>query len=171
MPLRCESAAKRGLTLLEFLFAISILAIAILGVAGMFPAAFRSVVQGGNLTKATVLARSMVETLRAEPFATLDAYNAFDTRDPLSGYRCPVTVASTHPSFNRMSMKCDVSGDGALETGQGLPHGYAMVMVACVDASGLTGACASTDLRQVTVTVFWEPQAARSVQLVTYRAR
>ena len=43
-----------GLTLIEVLFALSVLAFALLGVAGMFPSAMRSVSVGGQMTKATI---------------------------------------------------------------------------------------------------------------------
>jgi Tfp pilus assembly protein PilV len=169
--MNARRCGRAGITLVEFLFAVSVLAVAALGIAGMFPAAFRSVVHGGNVTKAAVLAGSVVETLRTERFDNLVAYNGFDTRNPITGYQCPVTVTSTDPRFNTMSMKCDISADAALETGKGLPDGYAIVGVACLNASGTAGPCASTDLRRLTVTVFWEPMGARSVQVVSYVVR
>jgi hypothetical protein len=77
--------------MIEFLFAVTITAFVGLGVASMFPAALRSVMRGGNLSKATALAREMAEMIQTEPFDTLlttpsagnswTGYNNFDTRN------------------------------------------------------------------------------------------
>ncbi|MBI2458906.1 MAG: hypothetical protein HYV46_22590, partial [candidate division NC10 bacterium] len=74
-----------GLTLIEFLFAISITAITGLGVAGMFPAALRSVVTGGQTTKATVLAQEMADMIRADTFSNVSSYNSLTTTTTCSG--------------------------------------------------------------------------------------
>ena len=49
---RRRRTGKAGLTMVELLFAVSILAFVTLGVAGMFPAAYSSVLRGGQVTKA-----------------------------------------------------------------------------------------------------------------------
>lgn len=155
-----------GLTLVEFLFAVSVTAIAGLGVAGMFPAALRSVVTGGQVTKATVLAQEMVDMIRADSFANVYNYN---NTDVTSTFTCS---SSGTVCTNRLKWKNDIQAADAQTTGQGLPDGKGTVSVACVNPDGTNKTCSSSDdLRRVTVTVTWDREGSRSVSLVTYVAR
>ena len=171
--------AAAGLTLIEFLFAISIMAVAALGVAGMFPAALRSVVTGGNTTKATALAREMAEMIRADA-ARPEMWGEPNTPNLISvhngtntstmTYNCLTGTPSTRSPQEKW--KCDLAATAAQDSGSGLPAGYGTVAVACINPSGtvIAGTCL-TDLRRVTVTVFWERNASRSVSVVTNVAR
>ena len=154
-----------GFTLIEFLFAVSITAITGLGVAGMFPAALRSVVTGGQTTKATVLAQGMADMIRADTFSNVSSYNSLTTTTTCSGTDTICT--------NKTKWKNDMLAAEAQTTGQGLPAGYGTVAVVCVNADGTTNATSPcpTDLRRVTVTVTWDRQGSRSVSLVTYVAQ
>ncbi len=159
-----------GLTLVELLFAISVTAMTGLGVAGMFPAAFRSVVSGGQVTKATILAQAMVDMIRNDPFDTLvSRYNGFDTRGLTVA--CPVAPGGFDPAYNKKKWTCDLLATTAQSSGRGLPSGFGTVSVACLNADGTSGTCNSTDLRLVTVVVTWGSQGSRSVSLVSYVAR
>jgi Tfp pilus assembly protein PilV len=161
---------RAGLTLVELLFAISVTAMTGLGVAGMFPAAFRSVVSGGQVTKATILAQAMVDMIRNDPFDTLvSRYHGFDSRGLT--VTCPVAPSGFDPAYNKKKWTCDLLASTAQSSGRGLPSGYGTVSVACLNADGTSGACSSTDLRLVTVVVTWGGQGSRSVSLVTYVAR
>ena len=167
---RCAGLA--GLTLIEFLFAISVTAITALGIAGMFPAALRSVVSGGQVTKATVLAQAMADAIRNDPFDTLvTRYNGFNTNN--LSVTCPLTVTGYDPDFNKMKWKCDLVASEAQISGRGLPAAYGTIAVACLNANGTTNTTVPcpTDLRRMRVTVTWDRQGARSVSLVTYVAR
>ncbi len=169
LPVRTgRRLGRAGLTLIEFLFAISITAFTGLGVAGMFPAALRSVVTGGQMTKATMLAQEMADMIRADTFANVSAYNSTDTRPSLT---CP-TPASTDCT-NKLKWKNDILATTAQSTGRGLPEGYGTVAVVCVNPDGTTNGTSPcpTDLRRVTVTVTWDRQGSRFVSLVTYVAR
>jgi type IV pilus modification protein PilV len=154
-----------GLTLVEFLFAVSVTAIAGLGVAGMFPAALRSVVTGGQVTKATVLAREMADMIRADTFSKVSSYNGLDTQNTCTGTSTLCT--------NTTKWTNDILAATAQTTGQGLPSGRGTVSVVCVNADGTSKTCddANDDLRRVTVTVMWDRDGSRSVSLVTYVAR
>ncbi|MBI3085299.1 MAG: hypothetical protein HYY88_06180 [candidate division NC10 bacterium] len=155
-----------GLTLIEFLFAISITAITGLGVAGMFPAALRSVVTGGQTTKATVLAQEMADMIRADSFANVYSYN---NTDVTSTFTCS---SSGTVCTNRLKWKSDLLAAEAQTTGQGLPNARGTVSVVCVNPDGTNKTCSSSDdLRRVTVTVMWDREGSRSVSLVTYVAR
>jgi Tfp pilus assembly protein PilV len=175
--------AREGLTLVEVLIATSVIAFAALGVASMFPAAFNSVLAGGQVTKATMLAQAMIDMIKSEPFDVLQSrYDGLNTA-ALTGMTCPAELhAFSSPddyrqNFNKMKWWCDLQPSAAqdvgqsLPLGQGLPAGYGAVSVECVDASGATGACSATDVRRVTVTVFWGLNGSRSVGLVANVAR
>ena len=168
-----------GLTLIEVLFAVSILAFALLGVAGMFPSAMRSVHSGGQMTKATVLARGMIDMIRADTFDSLvSRYDGFDTSTLT--VTCPVTPPtpfSPDPDYNKRKSTCNIAASGTLDTGQGLPGGRGTIAVTCVDFDTTSpfkeksdSGC-TKDTRKVTVTVTWTAQASRSASLVTYVTR
>jgi Tfp pilus assembly protein PilV len=156
----------------EFLIATSIVSFAMLGVASMFPAAMRSVIAGGEMTKATMLAQEMTDIIRSEPFEVLAArYNNVNT-GALS-VSCPLDEAGTPPPYPDYTLKrwaCDLQMSGARDSGRGLPGAYGQVSVACVDASGAAVACPSS-LQRVTVTVFWGEMVSRSVSLISHVAR
>lgn len=179
-----------GLTLVEFLFATSVIAFVGLGVAGMFPAALRSVVTGGQVSKATMLAQEMVDMIRTESFSVLNlqptqnGYNGLDTRTvsqnmTSNNITCPVAPptppANYNPQFNPRKWTCDLVATGSQTTGRGLPYGYGTVSVSCLNPNGSlnvgAGTACPTDLQRVTVTVTWNPQGASSVSLITHVAR
>ncbi len=159
-----------GLTLLEFLFAVSIITFALLGVAGMFPSALRSVVGGGQMTKATVLAEAMIDMMRNDPFDILvSRYDRFDSRDLAA--TCPVVPSGEAAASTKQKWTCDILATGAQDSGRGLPDGYGTVGVICANADGTIGSCSSTALRRLTVTVTWGRGGSFSSSLVTYVAR
>jgi len=169
-----STAPRRGVTLIELLFAASIMAITLLGVAGMFPAALRAVTEGGHQTKAMALAQMMIEAIRSEPFDLLiDRYAAFDTRQELPGYTCPIASQSTDASYAKMRLKCELSWTPVQESGQGLPDGYAVVAVRCLDPDGnVNGALpCPTELREVRVTVSWGQAGGKAITLLSHVAR
>ena len=165
-------AKPQGLTVVEFLIATAIAAFAMLGVAAMFPAALRTVIRGGEMTKAIVLAQEMTDIVRSEPFDILQTrYGDLDTRN-VSG-SCPLNETALPPPYDdytKMKWKCDLLVTGARDSGRGLPGAYGRVTVQCVDASGAAAACTSS-LRRVTVTVQWGESGSKSVSMVTNVAR
>ena len=181
---------RPGLTLLEILFAIVVMAVALLGVASMFPAALRSVMTGGQTSKATMLAREMIEMIQVDAFDNLDTnYQGFSTSSLMPGlmenppaFTCPVKTppapgAFVGPEYSKRKWTCDMlivgANSGTPDAGQGLPEGVGTIHVDCVDPSGTINSTAPcpTEIRQVTVTVTWNSRGARSVSLVTYVAK
>jgi Tfp pilus assembly protein PilV len=175
-------SGPRGLTLIEFLFAVSITAFVGLGVASMFPAALRSVMSGGNVSKATALAREMAEMIRTEPFDTLltipnagnnwTGYNGFDTRN--LSVTCPVSAPQAgttayDAAYLKKKWECDMEPDGTLATGKGVPAGYGTVIISCLNLDGSVNSTSPcpTDVRRVTVTITWDRDGARSITLTT----
>ena len=74
----------RGLTLVEILIAVTIMAVGVLGMLGMFHAGYNTVGGGGRSTMALTAARQMLEDVRLVPFANLPNLNGpagtgFDT--------------------------------------------------------------------------------------------
>lgn len=169
---------RAGLTLVETLIAVSILAFALLGVAGMFPSAMRSVQSGGQTTKATMLAREMIDMIRADAFTNVVSYNNFDTSTLT--VTCPVAQtippATPDPNYNKKKWTCDIAASGTLTTGQGLAGGRGTVSVACVNfntaspfkETSITCPGSPPTTTKVTVTLTWGPQQSYSVSLVTY---
>ncbi len=167
-----RSGGGRGLTIVEFLIATSIAAFALLGVASMFPAALRTVIRGGETTKATLLAQEMADIIRSEPFDVLVArYDNLNTQT--LAVSCPLDETSAPPPYDDYTKKkwaCDLFPTGAQDSGQGLPGASGRVRVECVDATGAVVACPA-GLRRVTVSVFWGGSAPRSVSVISNVAR
>jgi prepilin-type N-terminal cleavage/methylation domain-containing protein len=61
----------RGFTMLEVLIAASLLGTAMLALASMFPIGFLNVNYGGDMSRATHMARQKIEELRNVPFTAL----------------------------------------------------------------------------------------------------
>ncbi len=136
----------------------------------MFPSAFRSVVSGGQMSKATVLAGAMIDMIRNDPFDSLESrYNHFDTRD--LAVTCPVIPSANDVAYNKKKWTCDILATDAQSSGRGLPDGYGAVGVTCVNADGTNGSCSNTDLRRLMVTVRWGRGGSWSLSLVTYVAQ
>jgi len=169
---------RLGLTLVEVIFAIAIVGLAVLAIAGMFPTALRTVIAGGRESQATALARGMMDMLRSESVDRLAAapptgYNGFTTASLTPA--CPVTPpASPDPDYAKNRWTCEVRGPGSLGN-PGLPSGVGTVSVTCLDGNMNTVACgSSTDLRRIAVTVSWGEGlgwGTRAITLVTYVAR
>lgn len=144
---------EKGLTMPEILIAASILTVALLAMAGMFPTAFQNVKAGGQMTKATAIAQKMMEFLRNQSFSSLPNYNNLDTRN-----------CNTLTSGSPQRTACEAWRDNDLtfsSDGRGLPSGSGSIAVSSP----------AMDLRQVTVTVGWtERTGSKTVTLVTYVA-
>jgi prepilin-type N-terminal cleavage/methylation domain-containing protein len=76
------SDGGRGFTLVEILIGITILTIALLAIAAMFPMAFMAVHESGKSTMTLTAARQMMEDVRSIPFDELINLNGFDTANP-----------------------------------------------------------------------------------------
>jgi type II secretory pathway pseudopilin PulG len=190
---RRRRTGKAGLTLIELLFAVSILAFVTLGVAGMFPAAYRSVLRGGQVTKAVQLAQSMADMIRMEPFDDLltvptaanyyKGFNGYDSRSHPPSVACPYPDPTQRfqpfspdgydPGHNKKKWRCSLLSDAGDVSGQGLPGGYGTVAVACLNPDGTVNATnpCSTGLLRVSITVNWQSGPSRSVVVTTNVAR
>ena len=139
------------MTLIEILLAATVLVVALLGMAGMFPVAYQNIKFGGQMSKATALAQEMMEILRNESFTNLDSYKDLNTSACGSGTDSIAT--------NCRKWRDDINAVG-------LPSGSGSIDIC-------TTSCTSTDdLAQVTVAVDWtERTGSKKVELVTYVAQ
>ena len=71
-----------GLTLIEIVIGMAVLALGLLGIAGMVGTGYVNANAGGKTTMALTAARQVVEDMRALPFANLINLNGFDTTNP-----------------------------------------------------------------------------------------
>jgi len=173
----------RGLTLIEFLFATSVMAFVLLGVAAMFPAAFRTVVSGGQDSKAFAFIQEMMEMIALEPFDDIivepsstngyKGYKGFNSKTTISQNSCPPATGVFDPSYNKRKWKCDLVAETAQASGKGLAGGFGTVAVTCVNADGSVNSSTPcpTDLRRVVVTVTWGGQVPRTLSQTTNVAR
>lgn len=151
-----------GLTLIEILFAMIILAMGIIGMASMFPLAYVNVDSGGKQTGATALAQSFLEELR-----TIGANDFAGMADdfPTGFHGMNTTACGANAICTAWRDNLDLANGGQLEQGAGT------VTITCQDGSGAAAACvpAGTDwLATLAVTVSWvEDRGPRTVTLVT----
>lgn len=146
-----------GFTLVELLIAMTILSVALLGIAGMFPAAHQHLRMGSDVTKATALAQQMIETLRDQPVTAVSRYDAADTR---ASTTFPQDDPADTPPFRGASLltRWQQAIAAAPELG-GLYQGWGRIAVAPLDRN----------LLSVTVTVGWAASPAdRTIQLTTF---
>ncbi len=71
-----------GFTLLEVLMGATILAVALLAMAAMFPVGYTNITEAGKMTMAITGARQVFEEISALPFDNIINLDGFDTLDP-----------------------------------------------------------------------------------------
>ena len=92
---------ERGVTLVELLVAIMLLAIALTGLASSYPLAMQAVAGGGYQTAATLLAQQCIELAKTMPYDRLpiDLVSACPASPPgYAGFTRAVTVTAANPT-------------------------------------------------------------------------
>jgi Tfp pilus assembly protein PilV len=92
----------RGLTVIETLVAASVVLVALVAVASMFPTASFNVTEGGRMSRAAALAQGALEAAKNTPFASL-ASGACSGATVPTGYTCAQTVTLSGASPNRVA--------------------------------------------------------------------
>jgi len=141
-----------GFTLTEVLIAASILVVAVLGIAALFPVAHKNIFSASEETKAATLAQDIMEQIR----------NAPSFNDMLSFADSPPAGAtSPRPAYvtaQRAAWSTKVAN--AAPNGEGLPAGNGAI--------GITTTGASPHRRAtITVTMDWRGRNCPPVSLVT----
>lgn len=91
---------ERGVTLLELMVAMLLLAIALIGLAASFPLAMYGVTTGGYQTTATLLAQEGMELAKATPYGSLPTLDtgSFVAVPEFPGFARRITVAPGTPT-------------------------------------------------------------------------
>lgn len=96
---------EQGLTLIEVVVAVLILAVALLGLAAAFPLARLAVHEGGQLSTGAALASDVIEQMKQRRFADITAANF-----PNQGYG----AIGGFPPYRRDVAIVDTTVDGVL---------------------------------------------------------
>ncbi len=150
MTMRRLIRSNKGLTLLEVLISAAILAVSLLAIAAMFPAAMGAMEGAGDERRAYAVGQGMLERIRGTAaFGDILLYNGQST--------AALTITgSAVVDANLTTWKQDIEQ----VPGSGLPQGVGTITVTVV---GITPARLAT----ITVTVQWSNQRRISAVLIT----
>ncbi|MES9857031.1 MAG: type IV pilus modification protein PilV [Sedimenticola sp.] len=154
-----QRGKQGGMSLLEVLIAVVVLAIGLLGLAGLQVRGLRNVSETGTHAQAVILANELVERIH------LNSVNASDYTTLPSSCTSPSTTKDIDYCEVLMKARGDLNGDGTTDSGgirllREYPSTSLFSIAAC-------GGCGSTGL--YTLTVSWaEKDLAGIDQTVTY---
>src|SRR3990172_2567094 len=107
---------ERGVTLVELLVAMMLLAIALAGLAASYPLAMQAVTGGGYQTAATLLAQQCIELAKNMPYDRLPVDlvpNCPTSPTGYSAYTRTVTVTAASPTATSTTVDVLVTYGGA----------------------------------------------------------
>lgn len=144
--------SNKGLTLLEVMISASILAVSLLAIAAVFPAAMGAMEGAGEERRAYAVAQGMLERIQGTAaFENVLQYNGQSTAQAT-----PFLTGSAVVDANLTAWKQEIEQ----VPGSGLPQGVGTITVTVV---GVTPARLGT----ITVTVQWPNQRQISAVLIT----
>lgn len=144
-----------GFSVVEVTIAMSIMLVALLGIAATLPTADMTLHQSGQISKAVALGQEMVEMMKNDPFSQLTLYNGVDTRTtgtyPVDAPIPP--IPGDAGNFSGGSNVTKWANDIALflTTGRGITGGYGTIAVSTV----ATDTGGNPILRKVSVVINW----------------
>ncbi len=103
---------ERGVTLVELMVAMMLLAVALAGLAASYPLAMQAVTAGGLKTTATLLAQQCIELAKSLPYDSLPGGLASSCPASPSGYpgvTRSVTVAPATPTPTTTTVAVEVA--------------------------------------------------------------
>jgi len=106
---------ERGVTLVELLVAMMLLAIALAGLAASYPLAMQAVTGGGYQTAATLLAQQCIELAKSMPYDRLpiDLAPSCPSNPPdYAAYTRTVTVSAASPTATSTTVDVLVTYQG-----------------------------------------------------------
>jgi prepilin-type N-terminal cleavage/methylation domain-containing protein len=106
---------QRGVTLVELMVALMLLAIAFAGLAGSYPLAMQAVTGGGFQTTATLLAQQCIELAKSMPYDLIPGDLPSNCPVNPSGFpgftrAVTVTAAVPTPTTTTVSVRVDFQG-------------------------------------------------------------
>ena len=148
---------EKGLSLIEVILALGLMAGVLISIAGMFILSERQVKSGKTATQALAVARAITEEINGWGFR--QTYQVFGSDGSASSYTYDTQV-------NSYAAKWQTMLDDGLELGSN-----ATILVASVPPTGSAAPALNTARAiRVTVTVFWaEGDRNRSVRVMTVR--
>ena len=163
-PRRPRLRDEQGVTLVEILVAVAVLAVGLVGVTVVVPVSSAGVQEGAQLSTATFLAEQMIERARA---ATWRVEPAVDCLGVSTGDAPPLPAEATCHGLRTTRFPDETSGVA------GHPGFRRTVRVAPCDALPGCAGVVGAGLRRVTVTVGYTPlatgggtgPAARTIQI------
>lgn len=153
--------------MVEVLVGVTILTVALLAIAAMFPMGYVVVNEAGKMTMTITAARQMLEDVRSVPFEDLTNLNGFDTNNPAT-----LPAGATEREIARR-WRYALAGEGAgftFTTSERSAWGALSTAGATFGGRGrISVASQSTTLRLVTITI--SIPRGRDVQLATLISR
>ena len=153
MTMRRLIRSNKGLTLLEVLISASILAVSLLAIAAVFPAAMGAMEGAGEERRAYAVAQGMLE--RIQGTAAFNDTFLYDGQS--TAQATPFLTGSAVVDANLTAWKQEIEQ----VPGSGLPQGVGTITV--VTVAGVTPARLAT----ITVTVQWPNQRQIAAVLIT----
>ncbi len=150
MTMRRLIRSNKGLTLLEVLISAAILAVSLLAIAAMFPAAMGAMEGAGEERRAYSVAQGMMERMRGAA-----TFNIMLSYDGQSTAQANFNTGSAGVDTNLTAWKQEIEQ----VPGSGLPQGVGTITV----VAGAPPARLAT----ITVTVQWSNQRRISAVLIT----
>ena len=154
----------RGFSLIELLIGMSIMAVALLGIATMFSTGYSDVTAGGKTTMATTAARQLLEDIRTLPFDRIADLDTLNTNNAGTLLAVDVTQDPGRTMVRNIARKWRYALAGNLTGWGGAPDAAWSVLVASGTTFGARGQVAvaspTATLRVVTVTVFLRGRSA-----------
>jgi prepilin-type N-terminal cleavage/methylation domain-containing protein len=166
LTVRLAASRHGGFSLIELLIGMSILAVGLLAIAGMFSTGYMDVAGGGKTTMATTAARQLLEDIRTLPFDRLTDLNGFNTSNTGTVPAVDVALNPGRAMAINMARKWRyvLAGNGAgwnLTSPETDPWDTLRVANVPFGARGTVAVASPTaTLRQITVTVFIPGHAA-----------
>lgn len=122
---------QEGITVVELLVAMSLLAIALIGLAASFPYAMYGVIAGGYQTTATLLAQQSIETAKATDYASLSSLGTggFVVVSGYDGFQRSVTVGTGSPTAQTSTITVVVRFTGVGGVGTGTIYDTTLVTI------------------------------------------
>lgn len=156
---------KDGFTLVEVLVAMSILAVGILGIAGLAGTAIRSSGYSQAITQANNLAQDRVEALQSIPFNNLESTDSVTARTDLRR-----TCTQTDTTTSRPVYTCTPTTTAITLNNQDFNWSYTVTRID-LDGNGIA-APNKDGLKRLDVTISWTDtlwQNTRSITVATLR--